>query len=224
MNVKKKIIRILLPVLALLIVPPAATTHAWPVPDTGQTTCYDDVGNVIPCPAPGQPFHGQDANYTINPMSFTLLNGGIMVKDNVTGLIWENKQAKDGVENYDNPHDADNTYTWYDPDDPYPGTPGDGTDTEDFINALNNEHFGGYSDWRMPTIKELDSIVDLGIPYPGPCINTAYFPNTQASWYWSSTTDANYTSSAWGVLFGNGYDANGSKSYSSYVRAVRGGQ
>ena len=66
-----------------------------------------------------------------------------MVKDNVTGLIWEVKQAKDGVKNYDNPHDADNTYTWYDPDDSYPGTPGDGTDTEDFIDALNTAHFGG---------------------------------------------------------------------------------
>jgi hypothetical protein len=35
-----------------------------PVPDTGQTTCYDVPGNVITCPSSGQPFYGQDANYT----------------------------------------------------------------------------------------------------------------------------------------------------------------
>ncbi|NCO61127.1 hypothetical protein GW871_11865 [bacterium] len=40
---------------------------AWPVPDTGQTKCYDDTGEIMPCPTPGQPFHGQDGNFTINP-------------------------------------------------------------------------------------------------------------------------------------------------------------
>jgi len=61
------------------------------ISDTGQTKCYDDEWNEInPCPSPGQPFYGQDANYTpCNPHSYTLLAGGIMVQDNVTGLIWE---------------------------------------------------------------------------------------------------------------------------------------
>jgi hypothetical protein len=36
-----------------------------------------------------------------------------MVRDNVTGLIWEVKQDKDGTPDYANPHDADNIYTWY---------------------------------------------------------------------------------------------------------------
>ena len=100
-------------------------TFAAPVPDTGQTTCYDVAGNVITCPSPGQALYGQDANYSINPMSYTKLDssGNIlpdsatswtMVKDNITGLIWEVKTKKDGVKNYNDPHDADNTYTWYD--------------------------------------------------------------------------------------------------------------
>ncbi len=38
----------------------------------------------------------------------------VMVKDNVTGLIWEMKTNKDGVINYNDPHDSDNMYTWYD--------------------------------------------------------------------------------------------------------------
>ena len=213
--------------------------QAAPVPDTGQTTCYDEAGNVITCPSPGQNFYGQDANYTINPPSYTKLDSTgnalaasasswVMVRDNVTGLVWEVKNDKDGTKNYDNPHDADNTYTWYDPDPAtnggYAGTSGDGTDSDDFIDALNNAHFGGYSDWRLPTIKELPFLVNYSIPNPGPAIYTAYFPNTVSSYYWSSTTYANYTSSAWFVYFYYGYAYSYYKGNYNYVRAVRGGQ
>lgn len=106
-----------------------APVFAVSVPDTGVTACYDDVGNVISCPSPGQPFYGQDGNYSINPPSYTKLdsNGNTlpvsaaswaMVRDNVTGLIWEKKTDDGSV------HDKDNTYTWYDPD---PATNGGGS-------------------------------------------------------------------------------------------------
>ena len=208
------------------------------VPDTGQTQCYDDVGNVIPCPSPGQPFYGQDANYTINPMSYTKLDSSgnalpdsaaswTMVRDNVTGLIWENKQNKDDVQNYANPHDADNTYTWYDSNPATnggnAGTPGNGTDTEDFIKALNDAHFGGANDWRMPTIKELALILNYNIS-DSLTISADFFSNTSVSWYWSSTTYAYGTDYARLVHFYYGYASEGSKSLSGYVRAVRGGQ
>jgi hypothetical protein len=211
---------------------------AAPVPDTGVTKCYN-ADKEITCPSPGQPFYGQDAIYTINPMSYTKLdaNGNAlpdsatswtMVKDNVTGLFWEMKTNKDGVKNYNDPHDADNTYTWYDSN---PATNGGdagyagyGKNTENFIKALNDAHYGGYTDWRMPSIKELAYIVNYSVRYPGPTIKTDYFPNTVASFYWSSTTYANHTSSAWGVYFYYGYDYYDSKINSFYVRAVRGGQ
>ncbi len=68
----------------------------WPIPDSGQTKCYNDTAE-IPCPAPGEDFYGQDANYTINPFSYTKLDASgnalpdsatswVMVRDNVTGL------------------------------------------------------------------------------------------------------------------------------------------
>jgi hypothetical protein len=194
---------------------------ATPVPDTGQTKCYDVAGKVITCPSPGQALYGQDANYIINPMSYTKLDGSgnvlsdsatkwVMVKDNVTGVIWEMKTSKDGVQNYSDPNDADNTYTWY-----YSG---------DFIKALNDAHYGGYSDWRMPTIKELAYIVNYSILYQWPAIDTRYFPNTVSSFYWSSTS-AGSTIFAWGMGFGDGAGGNySSKSDSYYVRAVRGEQ
>jgi hypothetical protein len=172
-------------------------------------------------------------------MSFTKLDGSgnalldsatswVMVKDNVTGLVWEMKNSKDDKPDYNNPHDADNTYTWYDSNPAtnggYAGTPGTGTDTEDFIKALNDARYGGYSDWRMPTIKELAYIVNYSIPYPGPTIDTGYFPNTVSSLYWAATTYAGGTNDAWGVYFDYGYGHGDVKNGSYDVRAVRGGQ
>jgi hypothetical protein len=240
--VKRKELTGTLVCVALLLF--AAVTWAVPVPDTGQTKCYNATVE-IPCPSPGQPFYGQDANFSINPMSYTKLDGSgnalpvsatswVMVRDNVTGLIWEVKTNKDGVPNHDDPHDADNMYSWYDSNPATnggdPGISSNGTDTEDFINALNNAHFGGYSDWRLPTIKELAYIVNYSISYPGPTINADYFPNTVSSFYWSSTTSADGTYGAYGVDFYSGadlfygYDFLNGKSSSYYVRAVRGGQ
>ena len=36
----------------------------WAVVDTGQDRCYDDRGNAIECPAPGDAFCGQDAQFS----------------------------------------------------------------------------------------------------------------------------------------------------------------
>ena len=157
------------------------------VPDTGQTKCYDNE-KEIPCPNPGEDFYGQDANYTINPQSFTKLdsNGNdlpdsatewTMVRDNVTGLIWEVKTDDGSI------HDKDNTYTWYDSNSETnggdAGTPGDGTDTEDFIKALNDNKFGEISDWRLPIIEELTGI--LLYSRIKPTINNKYFSESLAN-------------------------------------------
>ena len=219
-------------VLMVLVWPCVTFAVDCPIPDTGQTKCYNN-SEEITCPSPGEPFYGQDAQYApCNPHSYTKLdeNGDdlpdaetdwVMVKDNVTGLIWEVKTDKDGTDNYANPHDADNGYFWYDGD---TGTPGDDTDTLDFINALKTAEFGGHNDWRLPTIKELSTLVDSSIPSPGPTIHTIYFPNTVSSMYWSSTTYASDPNDAWSVYFSFSYVDHCNTANGLYVRAVRGGQ
>jgi hypothetical protein len=208
----------------------------WPVPDTGLTSCYDATASIT-CPQSGEAFYGQDASYSINTPAYTKLseNAGTlpdnattwsMVRDEVTGLVWEEKHAQDAVANYADPNDADNYYTWYDNNSATnggePGMPGDGTDTMDFLRALNTAVYGSYEDWRLPTFQELQTIADYSRSYPS--INSAYFPNTINNFYWSSTSYHYDLEYAWFVSFGNGYIAYNDKNMYSYVRAVRGGQ
>ena len=78
--------RALLALLLFLISAPFA--HAFQIPDTGITECYDANGALIsPCPSPGQDFYGQDGNINYNAMSYS--DNGDTVIDNVTGLVWQ---------------------------------------------------------------------------------------------------------------------------------------
>jgi hypothetical protein len=207
------------------------TVAAWcaPVSETGQTKCYDNTVE-IPCPSPGQPFYGQDGNYIINPISYTKLDSSgnvltdpaaawVMIRDNVTGLIWGNKTDDGSI------HDKDNKYTWYDSNPATnggnAGTPGTDTDTEYFLKTLNNALFGGYSDWRLPTVKDLAYIVNYSISSPGPTIDSGYFSNAPASYHWTSTTSANYTNSAWSTYFDYGFTNYMYKSNAYSAYAVR---
>jgi hypothetical protein len=76
-----------------------------------------------------------------------------------------------------------------------------------------------WSDWRLPEIKELETIVDYSIYNPS--INTTYFTNTANVRYWSSTTYATSTSGAWIVNFSDGNSNHDTKTNSRYVRCVR---
>ncbi len=117
--------------------------------------------------------------------------GNGAVSDERTGLVWQ--QQDDGQ-----------TRTW-----------------EAAISYCEGLSLAGQSDWRLPNIKELESITDDGRYNPS---IDPIFTGTQASNYWSSTTYALYVSLAWSVNFYFGYVYGLVKSLYYYVRCVRGGQ
>ncbi|MDO9265179.1 MAG: DUF1566 domain-containing protein, partial [Desulfosalsimonadaceae bacterium] len=191
---------------------PAPILNAF-IPDTGQNLCYDNTA-IISCPGLGETFYGQDTHYQPqHPRSYTKLgvNGvelpdtatqpqWLMTRDNVTGLIWEIKTA-------DNMGDA---YTW-------------ANATSVFLAGLNAAGgFGGFSDWRLPTVKELTSLVDSG--FSNPSIDEDWFPQTLSSGFWTSSDFILIPTRAWVVGFSSGFAAGAGKDGGWHVRAVRGGK
>lgn len=86
---------------------------------------------------------------------------------------------------------------------------------------------GGHADWRLPSVKELDSLMDDTRDHP--TINTSYFPDAYSSSYWSSTTQTLLTGTTkwnwtWEVDFGNGWVSFITKDSNHYTRCVRGGE
>lgn len=111
------------------------------LPCTGQTTCYDSFGAEINCAGSGQDGEIQQGVPWPNPRFTDNVDGTIT--DNLTGLMW----AKDA------------------------GTPtvetcvGGGKTWEEgliYIECLNSHNYLGHSDWRLPNINEMESLVNSG--------------------------------------------------------------
>ncbi len=164
------------------------------------------------------PYTKLDANGNVLDSSATKWYG---VLDNITGLMWEVKSDGGGL------HDKDNKYTWYDSNPAVnygeigANGPGAVDCTQEFVAAVNAENYLGYSDWRMPTLEELKSIVDKSKGMP--TINTNYFPRTMSTSYWSgsSNVSAAATVHAWYIWFVNGSESYNGKAAYYHVRLVR---
>lgn len=137
----------------------------YPIVDTGQITCYDN-DSVIPCPETGADFYGQDGNYTGFAPSYRDNDDGT-ISDIITGLIWTQSPDLNG----DGSINAADKLTY-----------------DSALAYAETLNVGGYNDWRVPTIKELYSLIDFN-GYTGvgdqnmssvpanavPYINTDYF-------------------------------------------------
>ena len=164
------------------------------------------------------------------PASATLgsaANDWACTYDNVTGLTWEVKTTSGRRSNA-------HTYTWFSTDASNnggaTGTAGGGAcgdaagtcDTEKFAATTNVETLCGRNDWRMPHVKELESIAHHGVINPS--IDAAWFPNTAVSFFWSGSPAAGGTTVAWAVYFVNGNVSVVGRSVANLVRLVRAGQ
>ena len=158
-------------------------------------------------------------------------DNGTTVTDNLTGLVWEKKTNLDSIQNFADPHDADNLYLWCS-DSTFEGVcdndAADGTAFTDFLRSLNSGGcFAGQCDWRLPTKDELQTI--LADPYtPGAACTTpscidAIFGPTQSLRYWSATPSVFFPDVAWNVVFAGGDVRSNLETVLAYVRAVRGG-
>ena len=75
--------------------------------------------------------------------------------------------------------------------------------------------------WRLPTLKELQTLADYTIASPGPTIDPTAFPNTPSTAFWTSSPLAGTTGSAWYVNFSSGSTGYLATSYPNQVRCVR---
>jgi len=183
---------------------------------------------------------GRDAELDIDSdghagFSFRKIDSGNCVQDNVTGYMWEVKTDDGGL------HDRNDRYNWYNTDS---ATNGGGNGSEDadgdicygYINAdattycntqayvarVNAEGWCGYHDWYLPSKEQLRGILDYSVYTPA--IDTSYFPNTESSYFWSSSPSAHNSNHSWIVYFIFGSSArDGVRSWESSVRLVRDG-
>lgn len=152
------------------------------------------------------------------------------VRDDITGLVWEGKTASGlragsaTYSNYDSTRALQlwNGSTFVEPSQAHIDAP---TNSVGYKNAVNGAGLCGFNDWRLPTVDELQSIVDYGAAGER-FIDTNWFPNTYSNnLTWSSSPDVARPGSAWYVWFGAGSAGTSSRSLpGASVRLVRADQ
>ena len=186
---------------------PFATVHAAPadLPETGQTTCTDASGVTIACAGTGQ--DGDLKAGVAWPSPRFVVGTGVgttdqCVTDNLTGLMWTpnaNLPAGTGAA-------TTGVRTWQ--------------QALDYANTLS---LCGFTDWRLPNVNELESLVNSEAANQATFLIAQGFTGVQADLYWSSSSYAGSATSAWiirydGIVFAD------NMADSHYVWPVRAGQ
>jgi len=144
----------------------APVTPSYPVVDTGQVKCYSSTLES-PAPTAGQAFFGQDAQTAGTQPSYTLSGDGRTILDNITRLTWMRGPNTPLA----TPTRADKKTQ---------------SQAQAWVTTVNAMAYGGFSDWRLPSIKELYSLMSFRGTDPSsytgpdtsvltPFIDTAYF-------------------------------------------------
>jgi hypothetical protein len=191
------------------VVPLCSTTLDSPrLPDTGQAawwTLVEGLGwSESPCDRSSCP--GQDGAHGGRCASEGRFvdHGDGTVRDTCTGLVWQKASAD---VNEDGLSDEQDVPRW--------------CDALAFCEGLQ---LADHDDWRLPNVRQLQSLVDYG--RSDPALDPVF--GARPSWYWSSTSlvDRSEDTAAeigWTVTFDNGTVVSRHKDNSLFVRAVRGG-
>ena len=186
-----------------------------PVEVTGQTLCFD-TADIIACDGTGQDGEIQ-AGVPFPIPRFTDRSNGT-VTDNLNGLIWLKDASCLGFQT-----------TWANA----LAAVADLNAGRDFLCA--DYTAGTFADWRLPNVKELQSLIHFG--FTGLALSNATgmdkwtegdaFSGVQSAFYWSSTTLATTTGVAWRVRMSDGttrWDDKLETLLSVWVWPVRGGE
>lgn len=181
-------------ILALLALNPVFAAPA-DVAETGQTTCFDTVGAPIACTGTGQ--DGELRAGVAAPSPRFVVGSGAQascVTDRLTGLMW--MRTPDNV-----------ARTWV-----------------DALTYAEDLTLCGFSDWRLPNVNELESLVNLDVEDQAAALNASGFSGVIGDFYWSSTSYAGDPQAAWIVPMNSGGLTSAIKDATGLVWPVRAGQ
>ncbi len=153
-----KILRLLVLAAFLACTSLLAAAGSYIIIDTNQDACFDNAVESA-CPETSQAFYGQDSQYDGAQMYYQD-NGDGTITDLHTGLMWQQDPDFSG----DGLIDVSDKFT-----------------LSEALTEADTFNLAGYTDWRLPSIKELYSLIDFSgssfasaatsVPY----INTDYF-------------------------------------------------
>lgn len=197
------------------------TYKCWKVPPTGQNTCYFNESQVT-CPGEAgsdscasTEFCGQDAQYPDNSRTFTesAIGTDIIVTDSLTGLSWQKNDPVNKPNNAGLPQPI--LHNWI--------------QARDYCNGLT---YAGQTDWRLPDMYELTSLLNFGrsnpaSDFPGipstPASGNPFDSMVPSTTFWSSSPDVYYTNEAWLVGFDDGQIGAFPAETTAAAKCVRGG-
>lgn len=175
---------------------PLAAAQAAPadVPETGQTLCFDAAGAGIACTGTGQDGDLKAGVTWPNPR-FVAGSGATVgcVTDKLTSLMWVQAPSTTGV-------------IW-----------------TTALTDANGLTLCGFSDWRLPNVNELESLVNSEAASQATFLNNQGFTGVQAGLYWTSTSLVGSSFNAWYVGMDDGSANAIAKSNPFFVWPVRAG-
>jgi hypothetical protein len=234
--------------------------------DTGMQDCYDNAQVYRDCDNIPEEYQGQDAEFGRDNYASLLDKIGqgsagfdytkldqfagelpdsatsfACIRDNVTGLIWEVKEASSGTLPATSLRENQNNYSWY-----YTGEGNgkvDGTlasprtscpsytdcGLETFVAEVNAQNYCGGNNWRVPTHKELMGLLNFAKQGQNHLLNSEFFPNLPSQQingylpYWTieSSAEGAERNFAWAIDMLTGTDIGYPKDQKAYIRLVR---